>query len=337
MGNLTRASRVSCRCDPTMSVREDKPQTKGDLREMKTRNIFTKFSLAMTVIAIVLLVSSRISAAANRTWVAPSGDDNNAFTNANPCKTFAGALAKTNARGEIVVKESGGFGPLGINKSITIDAGRKYAGIQGDSVYIQAGNTDVIVLRGLTIRGFHLSGGGAGIVAVDFGGVLHVENCAISDFDTDGIESGAGTLFVQDTVISDCGQYAINMFYGGTAVIEHSRLENNNVAGMFLYHGAQATVRSTLASGNRQDGFYTAVGTLNLESCVASNNGLIGVVAASFTNQPPAIVVISNSLVTSNQTGLSQNATSVIYSRGNNTVTGNNTDIFGTITPLGGS
>jgi hypothetical protein len=311
---------------------------------MKTRNTFTKLSLAMTVIAIVLLVSSR-SAAANRTWVAPSGDDNNSCSNANPCKTFTGALAKTNAGGEIVVKESGGFGPVTINKSVTIDAGGKYAGIQTSSsgpsygVVIQTGNTDVVVLRGLTIK--ELGVGEVGIAAAF--GVLRVENCALSDFTAFGIYvSAALTLFVQDTVISDCGLDAIIMAGGGSATIEHSRLVNSG-DGISLSAGGQITVRSTVASGNRS-GFSTFGGTLNLENCVISNNDT-GVTAELDSGSGPTIVVISNSLVTNNQTGLLQTCvnagcsagTSVIYSRGNNTVTGNKTDVSGTITPLGGS
>jgi hypothetical protein len=309
---------------------------------MKTRNIFDRLSIATTLVAIVLVGSSRSSAAANRTWVSPSGDDNNACTNANPCRTFAGALAKTNARGEIVVKESGGFGAVTIDKSITIDSGGKYAGIEvtgsgNTGVTIQAGNTDVIVLRGLTIKG--LGVGPIGIAAAV--GVLHVENCAISDFTAFGILGGAAmTLFVHDTVISECAVEAITM-NGCRAVIEHTRLENN-YTGIFV-QGAQVTARSTVASGNFEWGFESAWGTLNLENCVASNNG--GGVAASFFSNPanaPGIVAISNSIVTNNQTGLQVScvggcSNSVIYSRGNNTVTGNSLDINGTITPLGGS
>ena len=306
---------------------------------MKTRNIFSRLSIAMTLVAIVLVVSSR-SAAANRTWVAPSGDDNNACTNANPCRTFAGALAKTNAGGEIVVKESGNFGRVTINKSVTIDGGGKYAGIQSESgkpalagVEIQAGNTDVIVVRGLTIKG--LGAGVIGVaVAASFGGILHVENCAISDFTAWGITWGAGTLFVQDTVISECGLAGIGMENGGRALIEHSRLENNHI-GILPSSGAQITAQNTVASGNSV-GFENAGGTLNLENCVASNNKF-GVIASNFNPSVPTIVVISNSVVTNNETGLSQAGITAIYSRGNNTVTGNNTDISGTISPLGGS
>jgi hypothetical protein len=311
---------------------------------MNTRNIGNRLSIAMTLVAFVLLASAR-SAAANRTWVALSGDDNNACSNANPCKTFAGALAKTSAGGEIDVKESGNFGAVTINKSVTIDAGGNYAGIQVSSgaigVTIQAGNTDVIVLRGLTIKGLDV--GQVGIVA-SFAGVLHVENCALSAFIADGIFGGGPlTLFIQDTVISECASRAIDLENGGRAVIEHTRLENNGT-GILLLQGVQVTVRNSVASGNKNSGFETDWGTLNLENCVASNNGTGVVALMAPSPNGPTIVVISNSVVTNNQTGLRQacvnvcsDAPSVIYSRGNNTVAGNNTDISGTITPLGGS
>ena len=303
---------------------------------MKAGKISNRLSIAMTIVAIVLFASS-VSRAANRTWVALSGDDSNPCSNAKPCKTFTGALAKTSAGGEIVVKESGNFGAVTIDKSITIDAGGKYAGIQAGSgnnaVTIQAGNTDVIVLRGLTIKGLGVGVIGIDAAASNFGGILHVENCAISDFTFAGIGAGAGMLFVQDTVISEC-DVAINM-HDGRALIEHTRLENNG-AGISMVQGAQVTVRRTVASGNQGPGFSNFWGTLNLENCVASNNG-VGVSANGNNPSKATIVVISNSVVTNNQLGLWQAISGVIYSRGNNTVTGNNTDINGTITPLGGS
>jgi len=320
---------------------------------MTTPNIFTRLSL-IAAAAICLLSISPARAQSNRTWVAPSGDDNNPGTNAKPCKTFAGALAKTNAGGEIVVKESGGFGRVTINKSITIDGGGKYAGIQvsgnGNSavagVKIQAGNNDVIVLRGLTIKGLDFGTDG---VDDESAGVLHVENCAISGVSGLGIFFvEPGTLFVQDTVISECALGAIHIINGGSILIERSRLKNNG-QGISSGEGAQVTVRSTVASGNAKSGFETNWGTLNLENCVASNNGS-GVVADQVPlgdgiHPGPAIVVISNSVVTNNLVGLLQTCCAggfsdqivVMYSRGNNTVTGNGTDISGTITPLGGS
>jgi hypothetical protein len=61
------------------------------------------------------------SAQATRTWVSGVGDDANPCSRTAPCKTFAGAISKTAAGGEINAIDSGGFGAVTITKSIRID------------------------------------------------------------------------------------------------------------------------------------------------------------------------------------------------------------------------
>jgi len=311
---------------------------------MNTRNISTKLSLVIAG-AICLLSVSLVYAQSNRTWVSPSGDDSNNCTAAKPCRTFAGALTKTNADGEIVVQSSGGFGPVTIDKSITIDGAGNYAGIQAGSesnaITIQATGSDVVVLRGLTLSG--LGSGSYGVRASTSYAVLHVENCVISNFVNGGISPGpTAAIFIQDTVISECGR-GISLDWGGKAVIDHCRLENNGT-GLYLLLGTQVTVSNTVASGNANSGFETDWGTLNIESCVASNNGTGIYVHLAPSPNGPAIAVVSHSTVTNNQIGLRQDCVSVcgsvpsvLYSRGNNTVQGNGTDVSGTITPLNGT
>ena len=57
-------------------------------------------------------------AQASRTWVSGVGDDVNPCSRTAPCKTFAGAISKTAAGGEINCLDPGGFGALTITKSI---------------------------------------------------------------------------------------------------------------------------------------------------------------------------------------------------------------------------
>ena len=59
-------------------------------------------------------------AQATRTWVSGVGDDVNPCSRTAPCKTYAGAISKTAAGGEINCLDPGGFGALTITKSISI-------------------------------------------------------------------------------------------------------------------------------------------------------------------------------------------------------------------------
>src|SRR6059058_3832195 len=67
-----------------------------------------------------LLATAPASAQATRTWVSGVGDDLNPCSRTAPCKTFAGAISKTAAGGEINCLDPGGYGSVTITKSMTI-------------------------------------------------------------------------------------------------------------------------------------------------------------------------------------------------------------------------
>src|SRR5919107_6421913 len=83
-----------------------------------------KFNLSLRILAIFALAISfsvAVNAQATRTWVSGVGDDVNPCSRTAPCKTFAGAISKTAANGEINALDPAGFGSLTITKSITVD------------------------------------------------------------------------------------------------------------------------------------------------------------------------------------------------------------------------
>ena len=73
--------------------------------------------------AVALMLSAAPAHAQTvRTWVSGTGDDSSPLcTRTLPCKTFAGAMAKTARDGEISVLDPGPYGSVLINKSITIN------------------------------------------------------------------------------------------------------------------------------------------------------------------------------------------------------------------------
>src|ERR687895_295015 len=73
------------------------------------------------VMMFIFAVTSLAQAQATRTWVSGVGDDANPCSRTAPCKTFAGAISKTAAGGEIDALDPGGFGAVTITKSILID------------------------------------------------------------------------------------------------------------------------------------------------------------------------------------------------------------------------
>src|SRR5438046_8447813 len=115
-----------------------------------------KILILLGAVFVAFSQASSAYAQATRTWVSGVGDDANPCSRTAPCKTFAGAISKTAAGGEIDCLDPGGFGAVTITKSITIDCGTNAGGILNagtNGVIVNAGTSDKVVLRNLVIQG----------------------------------------------------------------------------------------------------------------------------------------------------------------------------------------
>ena len=131
---------------------------------------------ALAVFAVCLFFDSLAHAQATRTWVSGVGDDANPCSRTAPCKTFAGAISRTAAGGEINCLDPGGFGTVAITKAITIDCLHTVGGVLAaatNGINVHAAGSDRIVLRGLDING---AGSGVNGIIFTSGGSLHVED-----------------------------------------------------------------------------------------------------------------------------------------------------------------
>src|SRR5438128_908278 len=145
---------------------------------------FTPTFLAVAIFAVAVVPT--LQAQATRTWVSGVGDDANPCSRTAPCKTFAGAISKTAAGGEIDAVDPGGFGAVTITKSITIDGGTGsgWASILASAVtgvIINATTTSDVTLRNIAINGAGTTLGidGVRILAARR---VHIENCQIFNF-----------------------------------------------------------------------------------------------------------------------------------------------------------
>jgi len=72
-----------------------------------------------TLIAVlVVLCSASAFATAQRTFVASNGNDANSCGRTDPCRSFAAAIAQTNANDEVVAIDSAGYGLVTITQSV---------------------------------------------------------------------------------------------------------------------------------------------------------------------------------------------------------------------------
>jgi hypothetical protein len=274
------------------------------------------------------LASAPACAQASRTWVSGVGDDVNPCSRTAPCKTFAGAISKTAAKGEINVLDPGGFGAVTITKSITIDGGGgSIAGILAsgvNGVVVNAAPADKVVLRNLDINGF-----GTGLNGVRFlqGGALQLDNMLIYGFTQHGVDfepSGAAKLQISNSIIHDNAQFGV--FVKGasaSATLIGVTSSRNQQHGLLVQDGAIASVKDSVMNENANIGiFQLGSGKTTIEHSVAARNGNVGVRAET----AGSTIFMSETGVFLNATGLFTQNGGQIISFGNNRIAGNTTD-----------
>lgn len=303
-------------------------------------NFRLKTLTLILAVLVCLTLASGASAQATRTWVSGVGDDVNPCSRTAPCKTFAGAISKTAANGEISVLDPGGFGAVTITKSIAIVADGSEGGILASLV-------NGIIINGagvnVTLRGLTIEGAGNGINGIRFlnGSSLHIEDCAIQGFATVGISiesTAASEVYIVNTQVrrnngGTGGGILFKPAATGSVVAVLDRVTiNDNRYGVRVEDRSTVTVTNSVSSGSTTNGFVTvsasAAVELNLESSVASSNLNAGIRSEGLNS----IVRISNMVSTDNGVGLQSVASGQIRSFGNNRVEGNTTDGAPTIT-----
>lgn len=288
------------------------------------------------VIALLALYGGLASAQATRTWVSGVGDDANPCSRTAPCKTFAGAISKTAAGGEINAIDPGGYGAVTITKAITIDGGGTMSSILAsgtNGVIVNAGPNDVITLRNLSING---AGNGLNGIRFLAGGALHIDSVVVFGFGNGGGTNGAGLDFfpagaarltINNSVFRNNQNYGLLLRPASAAVnatITNSLMDRNG-RGVLATDLMSLAVADSVASNNLISGFqiFSAAqpATITLERTTVSGNASFGV----RTDGVNALVRLSNSTLTGNGEGISVGGGNVA-SLQNNTVSGNGVD-----------
>jgi hypothetical protein len=274
---------------------------------------FKILTLASFVFAFCVVAQAQ----ATRTWVSGVGDDFNPCSRTAPCKTFAGAIPKTNVNGEINCLDPGGYGAVTITKSITIDCEDTQGSIVASSV------TGVIVnltttlandpvstvrLRGLSINGTGGCGTGCGtatgIRAVNVSNAntrpvkVFIDECYIQNFINEGVffNGPGGDLVVRDSLITNVIGTDTNSGAGirvlssltGQAGVVHVAVTRTTVnyctQGIRFEGNVTGSVDHSVASNNTLNGivvFPTSGGNaeMNITDTTASDNRQFGVFA----------------------------------------------------------
>jgi hypothetical protein len=287
---------------------------------------------------LIALLAVGFSAAAfgqTRTWVSGVGDDLNPCSRTAPCKTFAGAISKTSAGGEISVLDPGGFGTLTVTKSITVNgtgtlASILSAGTNGLNVNDSATGTPGTII--VIIRDVSIDGAGTGFDGIRFtsGKTLMVDHCWIHGINgngtsSDGIEvalTGVGNLKVINSVIENTSGDGIHLnSTGGQVNAMISNTEIMNCAGDGIE--AASNVRGAVSNSRIfLDG--NGIRTTGSNSLFNLDDLFISQVGVALQSSSTSAIRISDSIIAQNSTGISLNGGAVESFQGNSLI-GNTT------------
>lgn len=295
-----------------------------------------RLQVLFSILGLCLLTSAAAHAQATRTWVSGVGDDANPCSRTAPCKTFAGAISKTAAGGEISVLDPGGFGAVTITKSITISGDGTLAGILAagtNGVIVNAGANDTVVLRNLSIHG-----AGTGLNGIRYlaGRALRVEKCSISGFTNRGIDvvftgTGSGALTVVDTSVANVGVVGIRVdnsvgASSPSALLDNVQISKSTIGFDVLKSGVATISNSSVSDVTNQAVVAENSAVVNATDCVLTRNGT-GIAAFN----AGSTIRISNSSIFNNTVGVSVAGGGIGDTFGNNAVFGNGTNFVGSI------
>jgi len=299
----------------------------------KTRSMATVLALSV----IGWICGAAAQAQATRTWVSGVGDDANPCSRTAPCKTFAGAISKTAAGGEISTLDPGGFGAVTITKSITISGDGTLSSILAsgtNGVIVNAGVNDRVILRNLSI-----DGAGTGINGIRFlaGRTLRVEGCTVYGFTGHGIDvvhtstTTPGELTVVNSSFSNVSvAVRVDNAAGAvapSAVLDHVYVNRTGFGFNVLKSGVGTISNSVISHVTNQAIVAQDSAVINASSCVLSKNGTG---AAAFN--VGSTVRISSCQIFNNTIGVNVAVGGTGDTFGNNAVLGNGTDFVGVVT-----
>lgn len=262
-----------------------------------------KIALALALVGMTLvsaLYTAPAHAQATRTWVSGTGNDANPCSRTSPCKTFAGAIAKTTVGGEIDALDPGGFGTLTITNSITIDGGGGQVAStlanSGNGITVAAGANDVVLIKNVRFQG--LLGNtscpsGCGSIGLSYtsGGQVICDNCDFIGFASQGVNvqlSATGLLQVRNsTFINNQSALFAAGSGGAQAVVQ---VIGSTVVGR-LASGSPAEVGITAGSGS-----FVTVGTSNFQDLVygamVESGGNLSVDSSLFSGVTDGILTV---------------------------------------------
>ena len=301
----------------------------------------------MALLCAAALLSAGTLSAQQRTFVsAQTGSDTNPCSITSPCRSFDRALSVVTPGGEVVALDSGGYGAMTIDKSVSVVApAGVHAGITAAKGVTIGGGYTTVTLRGLYMTGVPAGGSSSiGVSVESYNSKVAVENCTIIGFATGVRFFSTGLLAVRDSAIRHASLAAIST--GGLTEYEPAATTVDNVrvddaghsvvepaAGIAVWGFGHTAVRNSTVTGafrgfvalGRTEANVPANAAMFITDSLSFRN-YVGVLAAGHpTDQSgQAVIQLANVSVTGNgYKGIERHPNSLVNTFGNNQISAN--------------
>src|SRR3954468_10436537 len=261
---------------------------------------FVRLIRRTLVVWFVVGAATVVQAAPAKIFVASYGNDANSGSPASPKRAFQAAHNAVAPGGEIVALDTAGYGPLAINKSVSVivpPGATGFGTVSGHvfAISINAAPSDVVSLRGLIVE--NTAGPSGYGIRSDLVGKLIVEDCAVRNF-------SAGITFVAP----NAGHLQV---HGGSV--------RQNTTGIFVQPFAavpfDAIVTDCLVENNNSGIDAAEMAHLTAANCTIAAN-TTGVISVGANTK----AFVENCRISNNSTGIFPNGGEII-SLGNNAFT----------------
>jgi Right handed beta helix region len=188
-----------------------------------------------------------------------------------------------------------------------------------NGITVQAGPSDHVSLRGITIKGIGFGGGNG--IQLNSGKSLTVENCVIRNLTATGSLGGLGIVFNPNAASSPA-----------SLTVTNTLITDNDAFGIWILGEAsvKAVMNRVEAYNNRWGiiitGSFANVGTtynISVADSVLANNTSGGLSSSTSSGHATTFVMVLRTLVANNPIGVSANATFTQLAQ--STITGSGT------------
>jgi len=271
---------------------------------------------SLCIAVVTLSMGEAAHAATLRAFVSGVGDNINTASNcshAAPCRTFAAALTVVSPGGEIVALDPAGYGPITIDRPLTL------VGVPGAAINVPSAGTGIAINAGpndsVRVQGLLIDGGLVGYEGIEVANVgsLSIEKCVvrnlINGIDFNNLASITNLMIADSTFENNSGDgILIDPFdtVRATAVLTRVNVSKNHFDGIVVtgspFGQTFVTVSDSVIDGN--DGAGARAASDNVTTVVTvfrsvmANNGTGFTADGGFT-----ALVVGQSEITGNANG----------------------------------